>query len=61
MKPKERLVVLQCVDCTADETQELLNHLRDSDIPYRFIITNREVKSMDFDQFKALCKKVLEK
>lgn len=56
---EERIIILQCVDCTASECQELLDALRQSDTiseNYKFIVSNRKIEAVDKNELIKILK-----
>lgn len=56
-KPKKnRLIILQCVDCSQKETNYLTQMLGEhlSKSGYTWIITNKKIESLDTQDFLAL-------
>ena len=60
----EKIIILQCVDCTHDECQTILKLLRQQDtLPkhYKFILSNRKIEAIDKDELIKSLKEVIEK
>ena len=53
---KNKLVVLHCVDCNKEEIEELAKTLHDLDLPYQFLVTNKEFKPIDRDKLIEIIK-----
>lgn len=49
---KEKVIILQCIDCTNDEAMEIRNELKASKIKnYEIFVTNMKVNAIPKDEF----------
>ena len=56
---KEKVVILQIIDATQREMYNFIKALTRTKLPYKFIISSKEIKSMSMSEFKKLCQSVV--